>query len=177
MSREILNYLSLYIVHSNHFYFPESAMDILALSNLLTNPAYGASEENQEDEPTRACTHQPPAPFGARHEPPTCSSVKDTTASATPTNSNTPEEDHCEPAYQIYYTQVVGTEDVFLGTEKSPASSDCTHLVVKVHFPSCTMKDLTLDVTSTTLTAKSESSNKYVVASIECSCTYFSHVV
>jgi hypothetical protein len=35
--------------------------------------------------------------------------------------------------YEIYYKQMVGTEDVFLGTsDKTPGSNDCTHIVVKV---------------------------------------------
>lgn len=31
--------------------------------------------------------------------------------------------------------------------DKSPATADCTHLVVKVHFPGSTMKEIDLDVT------------------------------
>ena len=52
-----------------------------------------------------------------------------------------------EPQHEIYYKQAVGTEDVYLGISgKSPASFDCTHVVVKIYLPGCQMKDLDLDV-------------------------------
>ena len=61
------------------------------------------------------------------------------------------------PRYEFCYKQSVGTEDTFLGlSDKTPLSSDCTHLVVKVHFPSCTMKDIDLKVTSQRITAQSK---------------------
>ena len=34
-----------------------------------------------------------------------------------------------------------------MSQEKTPLTSDCTDLVVKVHFPGSTMRDLDLDVT------------------------------
>ena len=60
------------------------------------------------------------------------------------------------PRYEISYKQSVGTEDTFLGMAgKTPGSADCTHLVVKVHFPGSTMKDLDLDVTKNRIKAES----------------------
>lgn len=51
------------------------------------------------------------------------------------------------PRYEFSYKQSVGTEDTILGmSDKTPLSSDCTHLVVKVHVPGAKMKDLDLDV-------------------------------
>jgi len=57
--------------------------------------------------------------------------------------------------YEIYYKQQVGTEDMFLGTDKTPSSYDCTHLVVKIHFPNCRMQDLDLDVKKRKIKAES----------------------
>ncbi len=61
------------------------------------------------------------------------------------------------PRYEINYQQSVGAEDTFLGlSDKTPLSSDCTHLVVKVHFPGCTLKDLDLDVTKNRIKVSSK---------------------
>lgn len=61
------------------------------------------------------------------------------------------------PRYEISYKQIVGTEDVFLGmSDKSPSSSDCTHLVIKIHFPKSSMKELDLDVTTNRIKAESK---------------------
>jgi hypothetical protein len=61
-----------------------------------------------------------------------------------------------QPRYEFSYKQIVGTEDTILGlNEKTPSSSDCSHLVVKVHFPDSNMKDLDLDVTSNRLKVSS----------------------
>jgi hypothetical protein len=50
----------------------------------------------------------------------------------------------------------VGAEDVFLGmSDKTPASCDCTHLVVKVHFPGATLAELDLKVTKNRIKAES----------------------
>lgn len=57
-------------------------------------------------------------------------------------------DDRPAPRYEFSYKQSVGTEDTFLGMgDKTPLTSDCTHLVIKIHFPNSTMKDLDLDVT------------------------------
>ena len=61
------------------------------------------------------------------------------------------------PRYEFSYKQSVGTEDTFLGMgDKTPLSSDCTHLVVKIHFPGATMKSLDLDVTKNRIRASSK---------------------
>ena len=63
-----------------------------------------------------------------------------------------------EPFYQIYFKQEVGTQDVFLGTgdnSVSPGSFDCTHIVVKIHFPDASLEELNLDVKSNCLHAES----------------------
>ncbi len=60
------------------------------------------------------------------------------------------------PRYEFSYKQAVGTEDTFLGLgDKTPLSQDCTHLVVKIHFPGSTMKQLDLDVTKNRIMAAS----------------------
>ena len=60
------------------------------------------------------------------------------------------------PKYEFFFKQIVGSEDVFLGlSDKSPSAADCTHLVIKIHFPGATMKDLDLDVTKNRIKASS----------------------
>ena len=67
-------------------------------------------------------------------------------------------DDREVPRYEFSYKQSVGTEDTFLGlNDVSPASTDCSHLIVKVHFPGCTMKELDLDVTKNRIRAESKS--------------------
>ena len=54
------------------------------------------------------------------------------------------------------FLQDVMSEDVFLGMgDKSPGSSDCTHMTVKIQFPGHRMKDLDLDVTKHKLRVES----------------------
>ena len=64
-----------------------------------------------------------------------------------------------EPIHQIYYKQEIGTQDVFLGMDDqnnmSPGSFDCTHIVVKIHFPNASLDDLNLDIKSNCLLAES----------------------
>ena len=51
----------------------------------------------------------------------------------------------------------IGTGDTFLGTnDLTPASADCSHLIVKIHFPGCTMGQLDLDVTKERIKAESK---------------------
>ena len=60
------------------------------------------------------------------------------------------------PKYDIFFKQDVYSQDVFLGLgEKTPSSTDCTHMTVKIQFPGHTMKDLDLDVTKHKLRAES----------------------
>lgn len=62
------------------------------------------------------------------------------------------------PRYEFCYKQTVGTEDTFLGmSDKTPLTSDCSHLVVKVHFPGYSLKDIDLKVTSQRINANTRS--------------------
>lgn len=71
-------------------------------------------------------------------------------------------DDRPVPRYEYSYKQSVGTEDTFLGmSDKTPLTSDCTHLVVKIHFPKATMKDLDLDVTKNRIKAASKTHHLY----------------
>ena len=68
-----------------------------------------------------------------------------------------PNDKRPEPRYEISYKQAVGTEDTYFGlSDTSPASFDCTHLVVKIHFPGSSMRDLDLDVTKRRIKATSK---------------------
>ena len=67
-----------------------------------------------------------------------------------------PHDSRLEPKYQIVMKQDVGTEDVFLGLgNKTPSSSDCTHIVIKIYFPGCSLPTINLDVKPTLLRADS----------------------
>lgn len=71
-------------------------------------------------------------------------------------------DDRPVPRYEFCYKQSVGTEDTFLGmSDKTPLTSDCTHLVIKIHFPKATMKDLDLDVTKNRIKASSKTHHLY----------------
>jgi hypothetical protein len=71
-------------------------------------------------------------------------------------------DDRPAPRYEFSYKQSVGTEDTFLGMgDKTPLTSDCTHLVVKIHFPKATMKELDLNVTKNRIKAASKSHHLY----------------
>jgi len=79
------------------------------------------------------------------------------TSSAIPLTNSVTFDRRKEPKYEIYFKQAVGTEDVFLGMSgKSPASFDCTHIVVKVYFPACKRTDLDLDVKENSLSVESD---------------------
>lgn len=71
---------------------------------------------------------------------------------------NNPNDKRPPPRYEYSYKQAVGTEDTFLGMgDKTPLTQDCTHLVVKIHFPGSTMKELDLDVKGNRIFAASKS--------------------
>lgn len=57
--------------------------------------------------------------------------------------------------FDMLYKQDVNSEDVYLGTEKTPGSCHCQSLVYKIHFPDHKHSELDVDVTKTTLTAES----------------------
>ena len=56
----------------------------------------------------------------------------------------------------MLYKQAVASEDVYLGTEKTPGSCHSDALVYRVEFPGHASSDLDVDVTTTTLTATSQ---------------------
>jgi len=67
------------------------------------------------------------------------------------------QDDRPCPRYEISYKQEVGTQDTFLGFgDKTPGSADASHLVVKIHFPGSTMKELDVDVTKERIKAESK---------------------
>ncbi|CAM9549454.1 unnamed protein product, partial [Laminaria digitata] len=67
-----------------------------------------------------------------------------------------PDDKRPQPEYDVVYKQSVMTEDTFLGMAgKTPGSQDCTHIVVKVVFPGCRMRDIELDVTTRNILAAS----------------------
>lgn len=71
---------------------------------------------------------------------------------------NNPNDTRPTPRYEYSYKQSVGTEDTMLGmSDKTPLSQDCTHLVVKIHFPGSSMKELDLDVKKNRIFAASKS--------------------
>ena len=66
-------------------------------------------------------------------------------------------DDRPVPRHEFSYKQLIGTEDTFLGMgDKTPLTSDCTHLVLKIHFPKATMKELDLNVTKNRIKAASK---------------------
>jgi dynein assembly factor 6, axonemal len=133
--------------------------DLLALNNLLTE---------QHEEPSYTSSAITPASFGGQPQrkqetgPP--KKVKDPKAiwdedEVPPEDAILVEDTHDKrprPKYNILYKQLVGSEDVFLGLgDKTPGSTDCSHMTVKVDFPGHTMKDLDLDVSKHKLRAES----------------------
>lgn len=66
-------------------------------------------------------------------------------------------DDRPSPKYEFSYKQEIGTQDTFLNLNgKTPSSSDCSHLVIKIYFPGSQMKDLDLDVTRNRIKAESK---------------------
>ena len=55
----------------------------------------------------------------------------------------------------MLYKQAVATDDVYLGTEKTPGSCHSDALVYRVEFPDHARRELDLDGTKTTLSASS----------------------
>uniref|UniRef100_A0A0G4IAN0 PIH1D1/2/3 CS-like domain-containing protein n=1 Tax=Chromera velia CCMP2878 TaxID=1169474 RepID=A0A0G4IAN0_9ALVE len=56
-------------------------------------------------------------------------------------------DDRVEPEYDIMYRQKIGSEDVFLGiSDKDNSSDHCEEILVKIHLPGVTMRDVSLEV-------------------------------
>ena len=126
--------------------------DITSLSNLLNE-----SSKAQEEQSNRSS--QPPAATGSTNVVVGGGKKNEVVSKKSSTEiwsiDEIPREDaivdvndsRVTPRYEFSYKQSVGTEDTILGmTDKTPLSSDCTHLVIKVHVPGAKMKDLDLDV-------------------------------
>ncbi len=149
-------------------------MDILALSNLLNDQSCEYLDRDESHTQQLSSTRQSittPASFG---RPKSLEDINDKqtrkciddgdiwSSDEIPscTNSCEPHDERDEPLYQIYFKQEIGTENVFMGTDKSPGSFDCTDIVVKIHFPNSKLDELNVDINSNCLLA--ESRDKYV---------------
>ena len=61
-----------------------------------------------------------------------------------------------QPRYEIYYKQNVGTEDIFMKGSLQSGSLNCSHIVVKVHFPMVkSTSELEVDLKTDTITVTS----------------------
>ena len=61
------------------------------------------------------------------------------------------------PHYEISYKQSIGTEDSLLGMSGiTPSSADCSHIIIKIYFPNCKLKDLDVDVKKNRISAESK---------------------
>jgi len=145
--------------------------DISSLANLLKE---SQEKENESEAAGKRSLNQPPKPtsetnvklrggvsnLADKHAQKPVKNEKDIwDVDELPTQESAAfvQDDRPAPRYEISYKQIVGTEDVFLGmSDKSPSSSDCTHLVVKIHFPNSSMKELDLDVTTNRIKAESK---------------------
>ncbi|XP_003385842.1 PREDICTED: protein PIH1D3-like [Amphimedon queenslandica] len=59
------------------------------------------------------------------------------------------DDDRAEPEYEMMFKQAVTTEDIFLGmTNKTPLTSACEDLFLRIHLPNVQYKDVDLVVTS-----------------------------
>ena len=59
-------------------------------------------------------------------------------------------DDRPSPRYEFSFKQEIGTQDSFLGLHgKTAGSMDCSHLVVKIHFPGIIASFITLASTDT----------------------------
>ncbi len=153
-------------------------MDILALSNLLKESQQCSDNKDELNEKQVPSSNHhsiiTPASFGppisnttdpANYLPDPKQKTDDSGAiwsseevsSATSALVESPNDDRGEPPYQIYFKQEVGTEDIFLGSEKTPGSFDCTHVVVKVYFPNTNKDELNLDVKAQSFFVESSS--------------------
>ena len=77
-------------------------------------------------------------------------------------------DDRPAPRYEFSYKQTVGTEDTFLGmSDKTPHSSDCTHLVIKIHFPKTCLKELDLNITKNRIKAASKNHHLFTYLPVD----------
>lgn len=146
-------------------------MDVSSLSNLL-NESRQASEQRPEQfqqkpgaltstnvkSNNRGLTKEEASAITNKTEEPAKNKASIWDEAEIPTeDALLVKDDRPAPRYEICYKQSIGTEDTFLGLgDKTPLTSDCTHLVVKVHFPGSSMKELDLNVTTNRIIASSK---------------------
>ncbi|KAJ8599920.1 hypothetical protein CTAYLR_002861 [Chrysophaeum taylorii] len=66
-----------------------------------------------------------------------------------------PTDERQSASFEMVYKQLVNSEDVYLGTEKTPSSCHCDAIVYKISFPGHRHAELAVEVTRTTLRAES----------------------
>jgi hypothetical protein len=148
----------------------EGLADISSLSNLLTESkkAIEAKESHIQQKPGAASTTVVKRGTDSKLESSNKPQVTEKKVSAKdiwnveeiPTEESLAALSDGRPApkYEFSYKQLIGTEDAYLGMgDKTPLTSDCTHLVVKIHFPGATKKDLDLEVKKNRIKATSKS--------------------
>ncbi len=156
-----------------HFVYKkmEALADINNLSSLLAE-SRSASETRAEQFQQKPASTVPTQVVNRRGATGTSSATEEPKTQSKNTNSiwdeeevptedavlvNNPNDKRPAPRYEYSYKQAVGTEDTFLGMgDKTPLTQDCTHLVVKIHFPGSTMKELDLDVKGNRIFAASK---------------------
>ncbi|GMI07173.1 hypothetical protein TrRE_jg4926 [Triparma retinervis] len=143
--------------------------DITALSNMLQETNNGNEEEEAFSQakafagPSSAVAPKPTRPVAGKEKKEEEGAGDIWSVDEVPDEeglklANTSESDtRAVPQHEIYHKQDVDSSDVYLGlSDKTPGSADCTHLVIKAHFPSHKLSDIDLDVTKNTLTAMSD---------------------
>jgi len=146
-------------------------MDILSLQNLLSTDNDGEEVDPLQSHNFAAASASGPiskVPIGQNPDTwiePTKASTNDDDeiwgADEVPHAESFPERDATDsrpqPKYEFFYKQCVDSSDVYLGlADKSPGSSDCDTLVVKVFFPRHKLSDLDLDVKKNSLRVESD---------------------
>mmetsp|Transcript_17153 Transcript_17153/g.27051 ORF Transcript_17153/g.27051 Transcript_17153/m.27051 type:complete len:179 (-) Transcript_17153:160-696(-) len=138
-------------------------MDILALSNFLQDSQKADEEKASESHVITPGDIGPSAPrqiksSGEDNKPKDPKAIWSEDEVPLEGAIEDPYDERPAPEYDIVYKQLVGTQDVFGGFgDVTPASQDCTHLVVKIHFPGSNMSDLDLKVTKQHIRAESTS--------------------
>jgi hypothetical protein len=128
--------------------------DLNSLSNLLaeSQEAYDALSETHNQRPVASAPSKVVVNTGSKATIPAekapTTNIWDAEEIPTEDSLAAANDSRPCPRYEFCYKQSVGTEDTMLGLgDKTPLTADCTDLVVKVHFPGSTMRDLDLDVT------------------------------
>lgn len=130
--------------------------EIAALTNLLT-PANEESDSD-EDQPQLGSSKFGPGHIGESKKQRNSASKKDINQSkeiwcseeiTEGAEFDSLSDPRLQPEYDIIYNQSVTTEDIFLQLgNKTPNTSSCEKMVVKINLPNTEMKDITLDIKS-----------------------------